>query len=74
MILRVAGELNAYDLHGVQKPIALYFFRQSHELYKNPTNKSLSPAFWESEGKEQESWRGFESVLPGIEHELGERK
>ncbi|KAI0348507.1 hypothetical protein BDW22DRAFT_1350734 [Trametopsis cervina] len=55
------------------KPLALYFFRQAHQLYKSPPPRweDLSPSFWESEGKEASDWRGFEAVLPGVEHELG---
>ncbi|KAI0094770.1 ER-golgi trafficking TRAPP I complex 85 kDa subunit-domain-containing protein [Irpex rosettiformis] len=55
------------------KPIALYFFRQAHRMYKTPATRwnELSPSFWESEGKDPADWRGFEAVLPGIEHELG---
>ena len=33
--------------------------------------KELSPSFWDSEGRRPEDWRGFEAVLPGIEHEIG---
>ena len=57
----------------LQKPIALYFFRQAYRLYKTPTTRwdELSPSFWESEGKDPADWRGFEAVLPGIEHEIG---
>lgn len=49
----------------------MYFFRKAHELYKTPAPKSLSPAFWESEDVDSSEWRGFEAVLTGIEHELG---
>ncbi|CCM05178.1 uncharacterized protein FIBRA_07387 [Fibroporia radiculosa] len=53
------------------KPLAMYFFRKAHELYKTPHTKQISPSFWESEGVDHRRWKGFESVLPGIEHELG---
>ncbi|KAI0932025.1 hypothetical protein AcV5_004630 [Taiwanofungus camphoratus] len=53
------------------KPLAMYFFRRAHKLYKDPSDKEFSPSFWESEGKDPTDWRGFEAVLPGIEHELG---
>ncbi|KAI0697133.1 ER-golgi trafficking TRAPP I complex 85 kDa subunit-domain-containing protein [Cytidiella melzeri] len=55
------------------KPLALYFFRQAHELYKAPAIRwdELSPSFWDSEGQDASDWRGFGAVLPGIEHELG---
>lgn len=49
----------------------MYFFRRAHKLYKDPSDKEFSPSFWESEGKDPTDWRGFEAVLPGIEHELG---
>ena len=54
----------------VQKPLALYLFRQSHELYCQPPDKNLSPSFWESEDRSPSQWKGFDAVLPGIEHEL----
>ncbi|GJE87623.1 ER-golgi trafficking TRAPP I complex 85 kDa subunit-domain-containing protein [Phanerochaete sordida] len=53
------------------KPLALYLFRQSHELYCQPPDKALSPSFWESEDRSVSQWKGFDAVLPGIEHELG---
>ena len=56
----------------LQKPLALYFFQQAHQLYRQPVEKELSPSFWESEDRSLSQWRGFEAVLPGIEHELGE--
>jgi trafficking protein particle complex subunit 8 len=56
---------------GLQKPLALYLFRQSHQLYKQPSDKNFSPSFWESEDKSPAYWQGFDAVLPGIEHELG---
>ena len=37
----------------------------------SPHPSDISPSFWESEGRTQSDWRGFDAVLPGIEHELG---
>ncbi|OBZ79321.1 hypothetical protein A0H81_00967 [Grifola frondosa] len=53
------------------KPLAMHFFRKAHDLYQSPPQKDVSPSFWESEAKNPTDWRGFEAVLPGIEHELG---
>lgn len=53
------------------KPLAMHFFRRAQELYLARRPKELSPSFWDSEGVDPDSWPGFESVLPGIEHELG---
>ncbi|CAL1695522.1 unnamed protein product [Somion occarium] len=53
------------------KPLAMHFFRKSHVLYKSMSEKSLSPSFWEGEDRDPTQWRGFDAVLPGIEHELG---
>lgn len=61
---------NLSEVH-YQKPLAMYFFRKSHALYTSVLDKELSPSFWESEDKDPEQWRGFDAVLPGIEHELG---
>lgn len=49
----------------------MHFFRKSHVLYKSMSEKSLSPSFWEGEDRDPTQWRGFDAVLPGIEHELG---
>ncbi|GBE78241.1 hypothetical protein SCP_0111240 [Sparassis crispa] len=53
------------------KPLAMHFFRKAHHLYKTPPAAQISPSFWESEDKDPKDWRGFDDVLPGIEHELG---
>ncbi|KZT05978.1 uncharacterized protein LAESUDRAFT_726547 [Laetiporus sulphureus 93-53] len=53
------------------KPLALYFFRKAHDLYLKRPKKEVSPSFWDSEDVDPAQWRGFEAVLPGIEHELG---
>ncbi|PCH33758.1 hypothetical protein WOLCODRAFT_60797 [Wolfiporia cocos MD-104 SS10] len=53
------------------KPLAMHLFRKAHELYKTRSEKEVSSSFWESEGVDPSDWRGFEAVLPGIEHELG---
>lgn len=49
----------------------MYFFRKSHQLYLSMAEKELSPSFWDSEGKDPADWKGFDSILPGINHELG---
>lgn len=49
----------------------MHFFRRSHQLYRSLRTSELSPSFWESEGRIQSEWRGFDAILPGIEHELG---
>ncbi|KAI0639808.1 ER-golgi trafficking TRAPP I complex 85 kDa subunit-domain-containing protein [Trametes polyzona] len=53
------------------KPLAMYFFRKAHNLYRDPPPKELSPSFWESEDRSPTQWEGFSAVLPAIEHELG---
>lgn len=58
-------------LIAIQKPLALYLFRQAHQLYRQQSNKELSPSFWENEDRSPLHWKGFDAVLPGIEHELG---
>ena len=40
-------------------------------MYESPIEKEFSPSFWESEDKSGEDWKGFEGVVPGIEHALG---
>jgi len=42
-------------------------------MYESPTEKEFSPSFWESEDKSQSEWKGFEGVVPGIEHALGKK-
>ncbi|KAI0830719.1 ER-golgi trafficking TRAPP I complex 85 kDa subunit-domain-containing protein [Trametes gibbosa] len=53
------------------KPLAMYFFRKAHSLYRDSPSKELSPAFWESEDRSPTEWEGFPAVLSAIEHELG---
>ncbi|KAI0652274.1 ER-golgi trafficking TRAPP I complex 85 kDa subunit-domain-containing protein [Trametes meyenii] len=53
------------------KPLAMYFFRKAHDLYRDRPPKELSPSFWESEDRSATQWEGFSAVLPAIEHELG---
>ena len=55
-----------------QKPLALYLFRQTYQLYSQPPDKELSPSFWDSEDRSPSQWTGPDAVIPGIEHELGE--
>lgn len=40
-------------------------------MYQSPTEKEFSPSFWESEDRSQGDWKGFEGIIPGIEHALG---
>ena len=40
-------------------------------MYESSIEKEFSPSFWESEDKSEEDWKGFEGVVPGIEHALG---
>ena len=40
-------------------------------MYESPIEKEFSPSFWESEDKSQTGWKGFEGIVPGIEHALG---
>lgn len=49
----------------------MYFLRRAHELYQFKPEKTLSPSFWESEGKNANDRNGFDAIMPGIEHPLG---
>ena len=40
-------------------------------MYQSPTEKEFSPSFWESEDRSQKDWKGFEGIIPGVEHALG---
>lgn len=40
-------------------------------MYQSPMEKEFSPSFWESEDRSQGDWKGFEGIIPGIEHALG---
>jgi hypothetical protein len=42
-------------------------------MYESPIEKEFSPSFWESEDKSQKDWKGFEGIVPGIEHALGRK-
>ncbi|KAH7928488.1 hypothetical protein BV22DRAFT_1082749 [Leucogyrophana mollusca] len=53
------------------KPLTMYFLRRAHELFKLRPEKSLSPSFWDSEGKAAIEYQGFDAVMSGIEHPLG---
>jgi hypothetical protein len=55
----------------LQKPLTMYFLRRAHGLYKYKPEKTLSPSFWESEGKNADDRSGFDAIMPGIEHPLG---
>jgi hypothetical protein len=54
-----------------QKPLTKYFFRRAQVMYESPIEKEFSPSFWEGEDRSQADWRGFEGIVPGIEHALG---
>ncbi|KIK93997.1 hypothetical protein PAXRUDRAFT_480682 [Paxillus rubicundulus Ve08.2h10] len=53
------------------KPLTMYFLRRAHELFSNRPEKSLSPSFWDSEGKLHSDFSGFDAVMSSIEHPLG---
>ncbi|KZP10535.1 hypothetical protein FIBSPDRAFT_1051266 [Athelia psychrophila] len=53
------------------KPLTMYFLRKAHELYQFQPEKTLSPAFWESEGQKANGRSEFDAIMPGIEHPLG---
>ncbi|KAG9222665.1 hypothetical protein CCMSSC00406_0004579 [Pleurotus cornucopiae] len=53
------------------KPLTMYFLRRAHDMYASPLPKSLSPAFWESEGKDPANRERPVSIMAGIEHPLG---
>ncbi|KAF9650034.1 hypothetical protein BDM02DRAFT_3185724 [Thelephora ganbajun] len=53
------------------KPLTTYFLRRAQMMYESPIEKELSPSFWESEDKSPKDWKGFEGIVPGIEHALG---
>ena len=40
-------------------------------MYGSPMEKEFSPSFWDIEDRSPKSWRGFEGVIPGVEHALG---
>lgn len=40
-------------------------------MYKFKPESTLSPSFWESEGKNANEHSGFDAIMPGIEHPLG---
>lgn len=49
----------------------MYFLRKAREVYKMESRKSLSPSFWESEGKSLNDLDDFGGIISGIEHPLG---
>ncbi|KAJ7783643.1 ER-golgi trafficking TRAPP I complex 85 kDa subunit-domain-containing protein [Mycena maculata] len=53
------------------KPLTMYFLRKAHTLYKMRPPKTLSPSFWDSEGRPPSDDSGFDAILSGIEHPLG---
>ncbi|KAG6841941.1 hypothetical protein C0991_005121 [Blastosporella zonata] len=53
------------------KPLTMFFLRRAHELYNERPQKSLSPAFWESEGQSPFELHGIDAIMSGIEHPLG---
>ena len=42
-------------------------------MYESPLEKEFSPSFWESEDKSPKEWKGFEGIIPGVEHALGRK-
>ncbi|KAG9118362.1 hypothetical protein FRC07_007148, partial [Ceratobasidium sp. 392] len=61
---------NRLDKCGI-KPLTMHFLRLARDLCSTPIQKTLSPAFFESEDN---SKSGFEGIAPGIEHALGRLK
>lgn len=55
-----------------QKPLTMYFLRRAHELSISRPDRLLSSSFWMSEGKQASDFKGFDAVMSGIEHPLGE--
>lgn len=55
----------------LKKPLTMYFLRRAHDLYLAKPTKSLSPLFWDAEGKQPSERGGFDAVMAGIEHPLG---
>src|SRR6266481_8793529 len=55
----------------LQKPLTMYFLRKAHGLYISKPERTLSPSFWDSEGKNADDRSGFDAIMPGIEHPLG---
>lgn len=49
----------------------MHFLRRAHELYQVKLERTLSPSFWDSEGRTPDDWQGFEAIQPGIESALG---
>ncbi|KAG8699356.1 hypothetical protein FRC09_006668 [Ceratobasidium sp. 395] len=61
---------NRLDRCGI-KPLTMHFLRLARDLCNAPIQKSLAPAFFDSEDN---SKCGFEGIAPGIEHALGRLK
>ena len=59
--------------HFHQKSLTTYFLRRAQMMYESPIEKEFSPSFWESEDKSQKEWKGFEGIVPGVEHALGRK-
>lgn len=55
----------------LQKPLTMYFLRKAHEMYKHRPVYTLSPSFWDAEGKSPSDEEGFDLIMSGIEHPLG---
>jgi trafficking protein particle complex subunit 8 len=49
----------------------MYFLRKAQETYRMRPQKELSPSFWDSEGVSASDSDGFDTILTGIEHQLG---
>lgn len=41
-------------------------------MYKFSPERVLSPSFWDSEMRIESDRCGFDAIMPGIEHPLGE--
>lgn len=65
--------LPVYSFNFYKKPLTTYFLKRAQVMYESPIEKEFSPSFWEIENKSPKDWKGFEGVLPGVEHALGKK-
>ncbi|KIY70143.1 hypothetical protein CYLTODRAFT_392434 [Cylindrobasidium torrendii FP15055 ss-10] len=61
---------NRLEKSGI-KPLTMYFLRKAHGLYQNRPLKELSPSFWDSENKKENSSAAVADIISAIEHPLG---
>jgi len=53
------------------KTLTTYLLRRAHGLLTIRPEKSLSPLFWESEGRDASEHQCFDFAISGVEHPLG---